>query len=98
MYRHIMLYKRANDLDVNTDQPHDFQGDAYEKHWPKGKGAELLIDLTQKAKKILAQQPLNQKRVKADAVRSIRLNRNVDKLIERLTENLRNAAQIELRR
>lgn len=64
MYRHIMLYKRSGDLNVQTDQPHDFQGDAYEKHWPKGKGAELLMELTQKSRTILAQHPLNQKRVK----------------------------------
>ena len=64
MYRHIMCYKRAGDLDVETDQPHDFQGNAYEPHWPKGKGAELLIDLTQKSRTILAEHPLNQKRVK----------------------------------
>lgn len=64
MYRHILCYKRAADLDLRTDQPHDFQGEAYDKHWPKGKGAELLIDLTQQSKKILAQHPVNQQRVK----------------------------------
>ncbi len=64
MYRHIMLYKRAGDLNVQTDQPHDFQGNAYEKHWPTGKGAEILIDLTQKSKKILNDHPVNQKRLK----------------------------------
>ena len=64
MYRHIMLYKRAGDLDVQTDQPHDFQGNAYEKHWPTGKGAEILVDLTQKSKKILKDHPINQKRLK----------------------------------
>ena len=64
MYRHIMLYKRSSDIDVQTDQPHDFQGDVYDKHWPRGKGAEILIDLTQKSKKILAEHPFNQKRMK----------------------------------
>ncbi len=64
MYRHIMLYKRAGDLEVQTDQPHDFQGNVYEKHWPTGKGAEILIDLTQKSKKILNDHPVNQKRLK----------------------------------
>lgn len=64
MYRHILYYKRARDLNLETDQPHDFQGEAYDKHWPKGKGSELFIDLIQQSKKILAQHPINQKRVK----------------------------------
>lgn len=65
MYRHIMCYKRSGDLSVETDQPHDFQGNAYDKHWPKGKGAELLIDLTLKSKPILEKHPINEKRAKA---------------------------------
>ncbi len=65
MYRHILRYRRAGDLKVETDQPHDFQGDAYEKHWPKGKGAELLIDLTEKSKAILERHPINEKRARA---------------------------------
>ncbi|MBI4373113.1 MAG: cofactor-independent phosphoglycerate mutase [Candidatus Omnitrophica bacterium] len=62
MYRHIMRYKHSGDLEVVTDQPHDFQGEAFETHWPKGKGADLLIELTQKSRKILADHPVNQKR------------------------------------
>ena len=65
MYRHIMFYKRSGDFDVSTDQPHDFQGNPYTKHWPKGKGADLLINLTEKSKKILAGHPVNQKRIKS---------------------------------
>ncbi|MBI4358872.1 MAG: cofactor-independent phosphoglycerate mutase [Candidatus Omnitrophica bacterium] len=64
MYRHIMCYKRAGDLDVQTDQPHDFQGAPYEPHWPKGKGAEVLVGLTQKSRKLLAEHPINLKRAK----------------------------------
>ncbi len=63
-YRHIMLYKHAADLKVETDQPHDFQGEAYAKHWPKGKGADLFIELTEKSKKILHVHPVNEKRAK----------------------------------
>ncbi|MBI3999496.1 MAG: alkaline phosphatase family protein, partial [Candidatus Omnitrophica bacterium] len=55
---------RASDLDVQTDPPHDFQGNSYEKHWPTGKGAEILINLTHRSRKILADHPINQKRVK----------------------------------
>ena len=65
MYRHIMCYKRASDLDLKTDQPHDFQGEPYENHWPSGKGSGILIELTKKSKTILAGHPVNQKRLKA---------------------------------
>lgn len=64
MYRHIMRYKKSSDFDVTTDQPHDFQGNPYEPHWPKGKGADRLIELTKKSKQILEQHPVNQKRIK----------------------------------
>ena len=65
MYRHILLYKRGADFEVETDQPHDFQGEPYDQHWPRGRGADLLIELTQKSRKILSHHPVNQKRVKA---------------------------------
>lgn len=64
MYRHIMCYKHSKDLDVVTDQPHDFQGNPYHLHWPKGKGADFIIDLTEKSRKILENHPVNQKRIK----------------------------------
>jgi 2,3-bisphosphoglycerate-independent phosphoglycerate mutase len=64
MYRHILTYKRGGDLQVDTDQPHDFQGNSYDSHLPRGKGAEILIDLTEKSKKILNGHPVNQKRRK----------------------------------
>ncbi|MBI4367890.1 MAG: cofactor-independent phosphoglycerate mutase [Candidatus Omnitrophica bacterium] len=64
MYRHILLYRRADDLAVQTDQPHDFQGNAYRQHWPRGKGAQLLIDLTERSKKILSAHPVNEARIK----------------------------------
>ncbi|HXV27963.1 MAG TPA: cofactor-independent phosphoglycerate mutase [bacterium] len=62
MYRHIMIVKKPVELEVTTDQPHDFQGNPYKKHWPKGKGAELLIELTEKSRDILENHPLNLKR------------------------------------
>ncbi|OGW87784.1 MAG: cofactor-independent phosphoglycerate mutase [Omnitrophica bacterium RIFCSPLOWO2_01_FULL_45_10b] len=65
MYRHIMCYKRAVDIDCTTDQPHDFQGTPFASHWPSGKGSEILIDLTNESKKILTNHPINQKRLKA---------------------------------
>ncbi len=64
MYRHIMIVKKPLELDVTTDQPHDFQGNPYKNHWPKGKGAELLMELTEKSREILENHPLNLKRAK----------------------------------
>ncbi|OGX04048.1 MAG: cofactor-independent phosphoglycerate mutase [Omnitrophica bacterium RIFCSPLOWO2_12_FULL_50_11] len=64
MYRHIMRYKYGDDLHVETDPPHDFQGDRYEAHWPKGKGAEILIALTERSREILRNHPVNRKRGK----------------------------------
>jgi len=63
MYRHILHVRGAFELAVHTDPPHDFQGEAYDEHWPKGKGAHLLIDLTERSKKLLEAHPVNQKRV-----------------------------------
>lgn len=63
MYRHIMCHKRAKEISVTTEQPHDFQGNPYEKYWPKGKGADFLIKLTEKSKVILEGHPLNRKRI-----------------------------------
>ncbi|MBI1977167.1 MAG: cofactor-independent phosphoglycerate mutase [Candidatus Omnitrophica bacterium] len=63
MYRHIMWHKRSSDLEVQTDQPHDFQGSPYAEHWPKGKGAQILVELTEKSKKILFDHPVNRERV-----------------------------------
>lgn len=64
MYRHIMRYNRARDLQVETDPPHDFQGDRYEHHWPRGKGDEKLVALTEQSRKVLEDHPVNQKRRK----------------------------------
>lgn len=64
MYRHIMVYKKPLAMDVKTDQPHDFQGQTFTKHWPAGKGAEILKSLTEKSRAILENHPINQARVK----------------------------------
>ena len=64
MYRHIMIYKKPFTLSVETDPPHDFQGGPYEKHWPRGKGAEILKDLTLKSCEILENHPVNLERAR----------------------------------
>jgi 2,3-bisphosphoglycerate-independent phosphoglycerate mutase len=43
-YRHLLVFKDA-DFDVKTYPPHDYIGTAIEKILPRGKGAEILVDL-----------------------------------------------------
>jgi len=64
MYRHIMIVKGSLARKIKTDQPHDFQGHPYKDHWPKGEGADFLIELTEKSREVLENHPVNQKRAK----------------------------------
>ncbi len=64
MYRHIMISRKPLTFDVKTDQPHDFQGEPYAQHLPRGKGAEILIDLTEKSKAVLENHPVNIERAR----------------------------------
>lgn len=64
MYRHILVTKKDGAFDVQTDQPHDFQGNPFAKHWPRGKGAEILKDLTLRSREVLENHPINLQRVK----------------------------------
>jgi 2,3-bisphosphoglycerate-independent phosphoglycerate mutase len=43
-YRHLLVFKDA-DFDVKTYPPHDFIGTAVNKILPRGKGADVLIDV-----------------------------------------------------
>ncbi len=65
MYRHIMIYTKPLTLKVETDPPHDFQGEPYARHWPRGKGAERLIELTEKSRAVLENHPVNIERARA---------------------------------
>ncbi len=62
MYRHIMVLKGAGSVHIKTDQPHDFQGDRYDRHWPQGEMAGLFTELTLKSREILEHHPVNLKR------------------------------------
>jgi len=60
-YRHLMIWKGGN-LEVETTPPHDITGRETKPYLPKGEGAERIIDLMEKSKKILAGHPINQRR------------------------------------
>ena len=64
MYRHIMVYKKPLGMKVETDPPHDFQGEPFTRHWPRGEGADLLTDLMKKSRDILENHPVNLRRAR----------------------------------
>lgn len=64
MYRHLLLCRQGNDFEVETDQPHDIQGQKFEPHFPKGRGAELFKKLTLQSREVLENHPVNQKRAR----------------------------------
>lgn len=62
-YRHLLVFKDA-DFDVKTYPPHDFIGTAIEKILPRGKGAEMLIDLIARSQQLFINHDIN--KVKKD--------------------------------
>jgi 2,3-bisphosphoglycerate-independent phosphoglycerate mutase len=62
-YRHLLVFKDA-DFDVKTYPPHDYIGSAIEKILPRGKGAEILIDLIARSQQLFINHDIN--KVKKD--------------------------------
>jgi 2,3-bisphosphoglycerate-independent phosphoglycerate mutase len=62
-YRHLLVFKDA-DFDVKTYPPHDYIGTAIEKILPRGKGAEILIDLIGRSQQLFINHDIN--KVKKD--------------------------------
>ena len=62
-YRHLLVFKGL-DFDVQTYPPHDSLGKPVEKILPRGKGAELLIDLMARSQQLFANHDIN--KVKKD--------------------------------
>ena len=60
-YRHLLVFKGIN-FDVKTYPPHDYIGKAIEKILPRGKGAELLIDLMARSQQLFANHDINKVR------------------------------------
>lgn len=63
-YRHIMLYKGAEDVSATTVPPHNVVGQTIKKNLPRGKGSRLLIDLIERSADVLS--PLDVNVVRAD--------------------------------
>lgn len=62
-YRHLLVFKDT-DFDVKTYPPHDYIGSAIEKILPRGKGAEILIDLIVRSQQLFINHDIN--KVKKD--------------------------------
>ncbi|MBA7628390.1 2,3-bisphosphoglycerate-independent phosphoglycerate mutase [subsurface metagenome] len=60
-YRHLLVFK-ALDFDIQTYPPHDHIGTAIEKILPRGKGAELLIDLMARSQQLFTNHDINKVR------------------------------------
>jgi 2,3-bisphosphoglycerate-independent phosphoglycerate mutase len=60
-YRHLLVF-RGLDFDVQTYPPHDHIGKPIEKILPRGKGAELLIDLMARSQQLFANHDINKVR------------------------------------
>ena len=60
-YRHLLVF-RGMDFDVRTYPPHDCLGTAVEKILPRGKGADLLIQLMNQSQQLFAGHEINRVR------------------------------------
>lgn len=60
-YRHLLVFKGL-DFDVQTYPPHDCIGTAIEKILPRGKGAEMLIDLIARSQQLFTNHDINKVR------------------------------------
>jgi 2,3-bisphosphoglycerate-independent phosphoglycerate mutase len=60
-YRHLLVFEGV-DFDVQTYPPHDYIGSAIEKILPRGKGAEVLIDLIARSQQLFANHDINKVR------------------------------------
>ena len=60
-YRHLLVFKEL-DFDVQTYPPHDHIGAAIEKILPRGKGAEVLIDLMARSQQLFNNHDINKVR------------------------------------
>lgn len=60
-YRHLVVFKEL-DFNVQTYPPHDFIGRPIEKILPRGKGAEILIDLMARSQQLFSNHDINKVR------------------------------------
>jgi 2,3-bisphosphoglycerate-independent phosphoglycerate mutase len=62
-YRHIMVYRGTQKMDVKCFPPHDIMGQSIQKHLPKGKGTEILVDIMERSRILLSSHDINKVRI-----------------------------------
>lgn len=60
-YRHLLVWRGGIDS-MNFTPPHDITGQSVEGQLPRGEGAEILLELMERARGILASHPVNERR------------------------------------
>jgi 2,3-bisphosphoglycerate-independent phosphoglycerate mutase len=60
-YRNLLVM-RGVEFDVHTQPPHDIIGSSVEKNLPRGKYAQLLIDIMARAQQVLSEHEINRVR------------------------------------
>jgi len=63
-YRHIMVWKKGL-WQMGSTPPHDITGKEIGPHLPKGDGADVVLSLMEKSRRILGDDPINDQRKKS---------------------------------
>ena len=58
-YRHLMTMKNASEMKVKATPPHDIPGQPIAKYLPSGAGSEIVRDLMDRSREILADHEVN---------------------------------------
>ncbi|MCK4298931.1 MAG: cofactor-independent phosphoglycerate mutase [Planctomycetes bacterium] len=58
-YRHLMVYRGEEPMEVKTTPPHDIMGEPIKPHLPRGQGAEVLCELMERSSELLADHAVN---------------------------------------
>ena len=61
-YRNLLLLSDAAAMELRCQPPHDIPDQPVEGYWPRGKGAERVMDLMQRAARLLADHPVTRAR------------------------------------
>ncbi len=64
-YRHLLVVKGFPRRRLDCTPPHDISGRTWKEHLPQGDGAELLVELMDKARPVLAASAVNRERLRA---------------------------------
>ncbi|MBI5479913.1 MAG: cofactor-independent phosphoglycerate mutase [Deltaproteobacteria bacterium] len=64
-YRNLLLLGHAGEIKVKCQPPHDVPDQPVADHWPVGAGAERVMQIMERAARVLADHPVNRERVAA---------------------------------